>query len=43
MFRTAQGEAKALLERDPGLEQPEQMRLRLYMDEIFGNNDSGLN
>lgn len=43
LFKTAQREAKALLERDPGLQLPEQLRLRLYMDEIFGNNDSGLN
>ena len=43
LFKTAQGEAKALLQRDPELREPEQMRLRLYMDEIFGNNDSGLN
>ena len=43
LFRTAQGEAKALLERDPNLQLPEHIRLRLHTDEIFGNNDSGLN
>lgn len=43
LFKTAQREAKALLQRDPELREPEQMHLRLYMDEIFGNNDSGLN
>ena len=35
--------AKALLERDPNLQLPEHIRLRLHTDEIFGNNDSGLN
>ena len=43
LFRTAQREAKKLLQQDPSLQLPEQMQLRLYMDKIFVNNDSGLN
>ena len=43
LLKTVQGEAKALLERDPNLQLPEQIPLRRYIDEIFGNNDSGLN
>lgn len=43
LFKTAQKEAKALLEGDPTLQFPEHTGLRQYTDEIFGNNDNGLN
>ena len=43
VFKTARAEAKALLTSDKRLTNPENTALRLHIEKIFGNNDSGLN
>ena len=43
LFKTARAEAKNLLTFDKRLTNPENTALRLHIEKIFGNNDSGLN